>query len=71
MPAKTVGILKLVDEIDAYPFNHEKVIFTYISFSGYTYSLINFWSIKIVLSGIKSGPESLGSQNVDFYVMGK
>ena len=75
MLAKTVGILKLVDEIDANPLNHEKVIFAYISFSGYIYSLINFWSIKIVLSGINSGPEdkleSLGSQKVDFCVMGK
>ena len=75
MLAKTVGILKLVDEIDANPLNHKKVIFAYISFSGYIYSLINFWSIKIVLSGINSGPEdkleSLGSQKVDFCVMGK
>ena len=73
MLAKTVGILKLVDEIDANPLNCEKVIFAYISFSGYIYSLINFWSIKIVLSGINSGPEdkleSLGSQKVDFYVV--
>ena len=64
-----------MDEIDVNPLNHERVIITYISFSGYIYSLINFWSIKIVLSGINSGPEdkleSLGSQKVDFCVMGK
>ena len=39
------------------------------------YSIIHFWSIKIVYSGINSGPkiesESLGSQKVDFYAMGK
>ena len=58
MLAKTVGILKLVDEIDANPLNHEKVIFTYISLSGYIYSPIHFWSIEIVLSRIKSGPEN-------------
>ena len=75
MPAKTVGILKLMDEIVANPLKYEKVIFTDISFFGYLYSLINFWSIKIVRSGINSGPEdkleSLGSQKVDFCVMGK
>ena len=75
MPAKTVAILKLVDEIVANPLKHEKVIFTDISSFGYIYSQINFWSIKIVLSGINSEPEdkleSLESQKVDFYVVGK
>ena len=75
MPTKTVVILKLVDEINANPLKHEKVIFTDISFLGYMYFLINFWSIRIVLSGINSEPEdkleSLGSQKVDFYVVGK
>ena len=75
MLAKTVGILKLVEEIDDNLLNHEKVIFAYISFPGYIDSLINFWSIKIVLSGINSGPddnlESLGSQKVDFCIIGK
>ena len=75
MPAKTVGILKLVDEIVANPLKHEKVIFTDISFFGYIHSLINFWSIKIVVSGINSAPEneleSLGSQKENFHVMGK
>ena len=75
MPAKTVGILKLVDEIVANPLKHEKVIFIDISFFGYIYSLINFWSIKIVLSWIISEPEdkleSLGSQKVYFNVIGK
>ena len=38
-------------------------------------SLINFWSTEIELSGIKSGQvnesKSLGSQKIDFHVLGK
>ena len=55
---KTAGILKLVDEIEFHPLNHEKVIFTQILFSDYKYCLINFWSIEIGSgSGIKSEQE--------------
>ena len=58
-----------------HPLNHEKVIFKQILFSDYKYCLIHFWSIEIELSGIKSGQEneceSLGSQKIDFYVLGK
>ena len=55
--------------------NHEKVIFTQILFSDYKYCLIHFWSIEIELSGIKSEQEnefeSLGTQKIDFYILGK
>ena len=72
---KTAGILKLVDEIEFHLLNHEKVIFTQILFSDYKYCLIHFWSIVIELSGIKSEQEnkfeSLGTQKIDFYVLGK
>ena len=44
-------------------------------FFDFKYCLIHFWSIEIELSGIKSGQEnefeSLGSQKIDFYVLGK
>ena len=37
--------------------------------------LIHFWSIEIELSGIRSGQENefetLGSQKIDFYFLGK
>ena len=72
---KTAGILKLVDEIEFHPLNHEKVIFTQILFSDYKYCLIHFWSIEIELSRTKSEQEnefeSLGTQKIDFYVLGK
>ena len=46
-----------------------------ISFIDYIYSLIQFWSIEVVLSGIKREPggefERLGSQKVDFYELRK
>ena len=54
---KNAGILKLVAEIEFHPLNHEKVIFTQILFSDYKCFLINFWSIEIELSGIKSEQE--------------
>ena len=58
-----------------HPLNHEKVIFTQILFSDYKYCLIHFWSIEIEFSGIKSGQEkefdTLGSQKIDLYVLGK
>ena len=41
----------------------------------YFLTISHFWSIEIELSGIKSGQvnefKSLGSQKLDFYVMGK
>ena len=64
-----------MDEIEFHPLNHEKVIFTQILFSDYKYCLIHFWSIEIELSGTKSEQEnefeSLGTQKIDFYVLGK
>ena len=58
-----------------HPLNQEKVIITQILFSDYKYCLIHFWSTEIELSGIKSGHknefDSLGSQKIDFYVLGK
>ena len=58
-----------------HPLNHEKVIFTKILYSDYKYCLIHFWSTEIELSGIKSGQvnefKSLGSQKIDFHVLGK
>ena len=40
-----------------------------------TITVIHFWTIEIELSGIESGQEnefdSLGSQKIDFYVLGK
>ena len=58
-----------------HPLNHEKVIFKQILFSDYKYCLIHFWSIEIELSGTKSEQEnefeSLGTQKIDFYVLGK
>ena len=58
-----------------HPLNQEKVIITQILFSDYKYCLIHFWSIEIELSGTKSEQEnefeSLGSQKIDFYVLGK
>ena len=58
-----------------HPLNQEKVIITQILFSDYKYCLIHFWSIVIELSGIKSEQEnkfeSLGTQKIDFYVLGK
>ena len=58
-----------------HPLNHEKVNFTYISLSHNLDSLIEFLLIIVVPIGIKSKPdnefESLGSQTVDFYVLGK
>ena len=63
---KTAGILKLVDEIEFHPLNHEKVIFTQILFSDYKYYFIHFWSIEKELSGIENVKENefegLGSQ---------
>ena len=53
MTAKTAGILTLVDEK---ALNHEKVNFTYFSFSDYMNFLIKFWSMIVVPSGIKSKP---------------
>ena len=54
-----------------HPLNQEKVIITQILFSDYKYC---FWSIVIELSGIKSEQEnkfeSLGTQKIDFYVLG-
>ena len=73
--AKSARISKLVDEKLFHPLDHEKVTFTLISFSHCINSLIPFWSIIVVPSGIKSGPdnefESLGSQKVDFCAFGK
>ena len=55
--------------------NHEKVNFTFIPFFGYKNSVIEFWSIIVTPNGIKSEPEnefeSLGSQKVEFYALGK
>ena len=55
--------------------NHEKVNFTFIPFFGYKNSVIEFWSIIVAPNGIKSEPEnefeSLGSQKVEFYALGK
>ena len=72
---KTAGILKLVDEIEFHPLNHEKVIFTQILFSDYKYCLIHFYSNDVELSGIKSGQvdefKSLGLQKIDFHALGK
>ena len=57
-----------------HPLNQEKVIITQNLFSDYKYCLIHFWSIE-QLSGIKSCQEndfeSLGSQQIDFYVLRK
>ena len=59
----------------SHPLNHEKVNFTLISFSHSINSLIQFWSIIVAPNGIKSEPEnefeSLGSQKVEFYALGK
>ena len=58
-----------------HPLNHEKVIFTKISFSDCMYSLIWFWSIVVLLNGIKSELEcesqSLGGQKVNFKYWGE
>ena len=55
--------------------NHEKVNFKFIPFFGYKHSVIEFWSIIVAPNGIKSEPEnefeSLGSQKVEFYALGK
>ena len=58
-----------------HPLNLEKVNFTLTSFSHCINSLIQFWSIIVAQSGIKSEIdnefESLGSQKGDAYVSGK
>ena len=58
-----------------HPLNHEKGIFTKISFSDCIYSLIWFWSIVVVPNGIKSGLECelerFGGQKVNFKYWGE
>ena len=75
MQAKTAGISKLMDKMAVPSFKPRKSHLSRNFFFYYIQSLIHFWSIEIVLSGINSGTEnkfeSLGSQKVDFHVMGK
>ena len=75
MLAKTVGILKLVDEIEFHPLNYEKVIFTQILFSDYNSDfnsyLVNWNRAKWNKKGTRNEFESLDTQKIDFYVLEK
>ena len=56
--AKIAGISKLMEEIAIPSFKLWKSHLCIESFSDFLFSLIQFWSTEVVLSGIKSVPEN-------------
>ena len=75
--AKTARILKLIDGKAVLSFKPWKSQFFTNFIVSYIYNLqlLQFWSIIVVPSGIKSGPDnefqSLGSQKTDFFCFGE